>query len=160
MGVGIGGVTSASARVRRMPVCCLAPQLVPSRLWPNGTSNSASRHRPQRPQPQGSAPSHVAGGHPNSPTGGRERASLEGASCDLLLAQRARRMGEEGYAHRSCAPGVRTRDHSNCEIKGGAPSTGAVGATCMPFLEKKILDKQLKAVGRHNERAWKEHLLW
>jgi hypothetical protein len=27
----------------------------------------------------------------------------------------------------------------------------------MPFLEKKILDKQLKAVGRHNEQAWREH---
>ncbi len=42
-------------------------------------------------------------------------------------------MGEEGYAHRSCAPGVRTRDQSNCEIKGGAPSTGALGVTCVPF---------------------------
>ena len=65
--------------------------------------------------------------------GRKQRASLEGASYDPLLAERARRMGDEGYAHRSCAPGVRTRDQSNCEIKGGAPSTGAVGATCVPF---------------------------
>ena len=55
-------------------------------------------------------------------------------------------MGEEGYAHRSCAPGVRTRDQSNHEIKGGAPSTGAVGTTCVPFLEG-------------NKLAWKDHYI-
>ena len=27
----------------------------------------------------------------------------------------------------------RTRDQSNCEITGGASSTGALGATCVPF---------------------------
>ena len=68
--------------------------LVRPGLRPNGPSNSASRHRPVekgasrraqgwagengRPQPQGSAPSQVADGHPNSPLGeGNEQAWKE-----------------------------------------------------------------------------------
>jgi hypothetical protein len=44
--------------------------LVRPGLRPHGPSNSASRHRLQRPQPQGYGPSQVADGHPNSPLGG------------------------------------------------------------------------------------------
>jgi hypothetical protein len=53
---------------------------------------------------------------------------------------------EERHAYRSCAPGERTRDQSDLEIKGGAPSTGAVGATCVPFLAG-------------NKLAWKDHYI-
>jgi hypothetical protein len=70
MGVGDGGVTSASARVRRMPVRCLAPQTwsVPDfvrtdlRTVRLAIACSDRSHR--------AAPSQVADGHPNSPLGG------------------------------------------------------------------------------------------
>jgi len=51
-----------------------------------------------------------------------------------VLARRARKNLEEQHPHRSFAPGVRTQDQLDCEVKGGAPSTGAVGSTRVSFL--------------------------
>src|SRR5688572_24631701 len=74
-------------------------------------------------------------------------------------------MGEEGYAHRSCAPGVRTQDQSNCEIKGGAPSCAHVwthpGCSLARTSQLAGNNAQWRSFSppwRGNERAWKEHL--
>src|SRR5687767_14572329 len=125
MGVGDGGVTSASARVRRMPVRCLAPQTwsVPDfvrtdlRTVRLAIACSDRSHRALHPRKSQTVT-------PNSPPGGGSEQAWKEHHMSSCSPNAHTEVGEEGYAHRSCAPGVRTRDQSNCEIKGGAPSTG------------------------------------
>jgi len=79
--------------------------------------SSRKSHVRQPPPPSGET---------NQPLPGRreQRASLEG--------------GGEGNLLVSCARGVRTRDQSGCEIKGGAPSMRAVGDQSRYPPEEKI----------------------
>jgi len=74
-----------------------------------------------------------------------------------VLARRARKNLEEQHPHRSFAPGVRTQDQLDCEVKGGAPSTGAVGPTRVPFLKfssKYIL--KIRKGGARSTRAMED----
>jgi hypothetical protein len=83
------------------------------------------------------------GDQPGSPCARGRNEDL--ARWSLVLAQRPHQKGENDTHIVPVLPERARGTNSDLQIVGGAPSTGAVGTTCVPFLDGKKL-------------AWKDHV--